>query len=76
MIISATIDLYSDPRALQQADTMDQWDTAKLAEVVATKLKGKLPPTDIVCKYFLDAIENSQYGWFWVSRHTAHARHA
>merc|ERR1719210_762108 len=22
--------------------------------------------TDIICKYFLDALENSKYGWFWV----------
>ena len=39
---------HSDPRAL---DSMDQWDTAKLEEVVGKKLaKGKLPPTDIICK--------------------------
>lgn len=59
------IDLYNDPRALQAQDTIDKWDTDKLAAVVGSKLKGKLPPTDIICKYFLDAIENSQYGWFW-----------
>ncbi|PQP92987.1 zinc finger CCCH domain-containing protein 11-like [Prunus yedoensis var. nudiflora] len=23
-------------------------------------------PTDIVCKYFLEAVEKKQYGWFWV----------
>lgn len=40
----AKIDLYSDPRHL---DSMDQWDTAKLEQVVGSKLKGKLPPTDI-----------------------------
>jgi len=25
----------------------------------------KMPPTEIVCKYFLDAIEQHKYGWFW-----------
>ncbi|XP_014248418.1 zinc finger CCCH domain-containing protein 15 homolog [Cimex lectularius] len=23
------------------------------------------PTTDIVCKYFLDAVEHNNYGWFW-----------
>lgn len=22
--------------------------------------------TDKVCKYFIDAVENQKYGWFWV----------
>merc|ERR1719464_916497 len=21
--------------------------------------------TDIICKHFLEAVENSKYGWFW-----------
>lgn len=45
-------------------DTMEQWDQEKLEEVVKSKA-GKQPPTDIVCKYFLEAIESSKYGWFW-----------
>lgn len=62
----AKIDVYSDPRAAKAADTMDTWDQAKLEEVVNTKLaKGRLPPTEIICKFFLDAIENGKYGWFW-----------
>lgn len=54
-----------------------RWDQSKLEEVVAKKLKGKLPPTTIVCKYFLDAIENSVYGWFWScpSGEDCHYRH-
>lgn len=43
---------------------MDKWDQKKLEEVVQSK-SGKQPPTDIVCKYFLEAIETSKYGWFW-----------
>ncbi|ORY98545.1 hypothetical protein BCR43DRAFT_487715 [Syncephalastrum racemosum] len=54
-------DVYSDARA---ADTMDTWDQKKLEEVVNSKA-GKQPPTDIVCKYFLEAIESNKYGWFW-----------
>ncbi|KAI9476395.1 MAG: hypothetical protein EXX96DRAFT_507587 [Benjaminiella poitrasii] len=54
-------DLYTDDRA---EDTMDKWDQKKLEEVVNSK-SGKQPPTDIVCKYFLEAIESSKYGWFW-----------
>jgi hypothetical protein len=46
---------------------MDDWDDDKLAEVVAKKHGAeKLSnATDIICKHFLDALENSKYGWFW-----------
>ena len=56
---------------------LSQWDQSKLEEVVGKKQKGSLPPTQIVCKYFLDAIENSQYGWFWQcpSGEDCHYRH-
>lgn len=52
-----------------EKDTMDNWDEKKLEEVVNKKhgeadlSKAK---TQIVCKFFLDAIENNKYGWFWV----------
>ncbi|KAH0621567.1 hypothetical protein JD844_023004 [Phrynosoma platyrhinos] len=48
---------------------MDNWDEKKLEEVVNKKhgeAEKKKPKTQIVCKYFLDAIENNKYGWFWV----------
>lgn len=46
---------------------MDKWDQAKLESVVTSKSKGgpAATTTDIVCKYFLEAIENQKYGWFW-----------
>jgi hypothetical protein len=47
---------------------MDDWDDAKLQEVVEKKHGENdrtQPKTDIICKYFLDALENSTYGWFW-----------
>ncbi|CAG00335.1 unnamed protein product, partial [Tetraodon nigroviridis] len=52
-----------------EKDTMENWDEKKLEEVVNKKhgeAEKKKPKTQIVCKHFLDAIENSKYGWFWV----------
>ncbi|XP_006011535.1 zinc finger CCCH domain-containing protein 15 [Latimeria chalumnae] len=52
-----------------EKDTMENWDEKKLEEVVNKKhgeAEKKKPKTQIVCKYFLDAIENNKYGWFWV----------
>jgi hypothetical protein len=60
------INLYSDKRdegGLEQ-DTMDTWDQDKLEHVV-TKKHGARTTTDIVCRFFLEAIENKKYGWFW-----------
>ncbi|GJP32805.1 hypothetical protein CLOM_g193 [Closterium sp. NIES-68] len=61
------IDLYSDQR--DDEDKMEDWDQAKLEQVVASKgaeYKNANKPTEIVCKHFLDAVEKKQYGWFWV----------
>lgn len=65
--------LYVDGRDEDlEKDTMDNWDEKKLEEVVNKKhgeaemKKAKSQQTQIVCKYFLDAIENNKYGWFWV----------
>merc|ERR1719397_1035764 len=45
---------------------MDEWDDDKLAEVVSKKHgTEKSNETDIICKHFLDAVENNKYGWFW-----------
>uniref|UniRef100_A0A3B3C8Y4 Zinc finger CCCH domain-containing protein 15 n=1 Tax=Oryzias melastigma TaxID=30732 RepID=A0A3B3C8Y4_ORYME len=62
--------VYVDERDEElEKDTMENWDEKKLEEVVnkkhgeADKKKAK---TQIVCKYFLEAIENNKYGWFWV----------
>ncbi|XP_030064931.1 zinc finger CCCH domain-containing protein 15 [Microcaecilia unicolor] len=52
-----------------EKDTMENWDEKKLEEVVNKKhgeAEKKKPKTQIVCKYFLDAIESNKYGWFWV----------
>jgi len=55
-------DIYTDARA---DDTMDKWDDAKLKSVVLSKHGNAKTTTDIVCKFFIDAIEESKYGYFW-----------
>lgn len=63
------------------AETMEDWDQETLEKVVASKGAEyqQNKPTDIVCKYFLDAVEKKQYGWFWVCPNggkDCHYRHA
>ncbi|XP_077437561.1 zinc finger CCCH domain-containing protein 15 isoform X1 [Vanacampus margaritifer] len=61
--------VYVDERDEElEKDTMDNWDEKKLEEVVNKKhgeAEKKKSKTQIVCKFFLDAIENNKYGWFW-----------
>jgi hypothetical protein len=67
------IDLFSDAReastseSTKEEDDMANWSAEKLAQVVDSKqdLANRNLPTKIVCKYFLEAIENNKYGWFW-----------
>ncbi len=74
---SLRIDLYADrreggpegaPPEEAKEDAIADWDQAKLEQVVKTKhgQEKKGTTTDIVCKFFLDAIEREQYGWFWI----------
>jgi len=50
----------------EKEDGMDDWDEEKLAEVVGKKHGAeKATATDIICKNFLEAVENNKYGWFW-----------
>eukprot|EP00008_Paramoeba_atlantica_P012336 CAMPEP_0201477752 /NCGR_PEP_ID=MMETSP0151_2-20130828/2724_1 /ASSEMBLY_ACC=CAM_ASM_000257 /TAXON_ID=200890 /ORGANISM="Paramoeba atlantica, Strain 621/1 / CCAP 1560/9" /LENGTH=415 /DNA_ID=CAMNT_0047858581 /DNA_START=64 /DNA_END=1311 /DNA_ORIENTATION=- len=62
------IDMYTDVRKDEkEKDTMDKWSQDQLEDVVRQK-QGKLNSnlqTNIVCKYFLEAIESQKYGWFW-----------
>eukprot|EP01121_Diplochlamys_sp_Union-15-3_P009507 TRINITY_DN2594_c0_g1_i1.p1 TRINITY_DN2594_c0_g1~~TRINITY_DN2594_c0_g1_i1.p1 ORF type:complete len:372 (-),score=100.06 TRINITY_DN2594_c0_g1_i1:63-1178(-) len=64
------IDMYSDPREeerkLKEADTMDKWDQTKLEQVINEKSKVKNQNVSLkICKYFLKAIVEQKYGWFW-----------
>lgn len=56
------LDVYTDKR---DEDTMDKWNDKKLEEVVLSKHGNPKTTTNIVCKYFLEAIEDKKYGWFW-----------
>ncbi|KAK1285886.1 Zinc finger CCCH domain-containing protein 11 [Acorus calamus] len=72
------IDLYSDKR---DEETMDDWDQETLEKVVESKKieYNQNKPTEIVCKFFLEAVEKRQYGWFWICPNggkDCHYRHA
>ncbi|XP_064646351.1 zinc finger CCCH domain-containing protein 15-like [Lineus longissimus] len=71
--------MYIDMR--EDEDNMDNWDEAKLEEVVNKKhgeTNKKMPTTTIICKFFLDAVEGNKYGWFWQCPNGAkcHYKHA
>ncbi len=62
------LDIYSDKRDKEdQDDNMEDWDQETLEKAIAQKhgSENLNRPTNIVCRYFLDAVEKRQYGWFW-----------
>ncbi|KAK7112415.1 zinc finger CCCH domain-containing protein 15-like [Littorina saxatilis] len=64
---SAKRSLYDEGGAKDE-DSMDNWDEATLNEVINKKhgeSEKDKPKTGIICKHFLEAVENSKYGWFW-----------
>jgi len=62
--------LYTDTRAEEEekkkTETSADWDEEKLKSVVMSKKGNQVTTTDKVCKYFIEAIEDGKYGWFWV----------
>lgn len=62
-------DLYTDGRAEEEekkkAETSADWDEEKLKSVVLSKKGNQKTSTDKVCKFFISAIEDGKYGWFW-----------
>ncbi|RDX57184.1 hypothetical protein OH76DRAFT_1368069 [Lentinus brumalis] len=70
--------LYEDSREDKLKDTMENWDEAKLRDVVMSKSGNPRTTTDIVCKFFIQAIETEKYGWFWEcpNGESCHYRHA
>ncbi len=66
--------LYTDSRDQEKEeeeerkkkDNIDDWDEEKLRQVVLSKHGNPKTTTDKVCKYFISAIEDQKYGWFWV----------
>ncbi|GAM20581.1 hypothetical protein SAMD00019534_037560 [Acytostelium subglobosum LB1] len=65
------LDIYTDRRGDEKvekkADNMETWDDDKLKKVIDNKrtTENKNLKTAIVCKFFLEAIEDRKYGWFW-----------
>ncbi|KAI1245430.1 hypothetical protein MGN70_012320 [Eutypa lata] len=61
--------LYTDGRAeeeeVKKKETSDDWDEEKLRKVVLSKKGNQVTTTDKVCKFFIEAIEDGKYGWFW-----------
>lgn len=61
---------------------MENWDEETLRDAVEKKhgaANKTKPPTDIICKFFLEALEQSKYGWFWECPNggpKCHYRHA
>ncbi|EWC45673.1 hypothetical protein DRE_05234 [Drechslerella stenobrocha 248] len=49
----------------EKQETSENWDEAKLREVVMSKHGNPKTTTDIVCRHFIKAIEDGKYGWFW-----------
>jgi len=77
---AAKKNIYSDARDDGKQEGMDDWDEDTLNDVI-NKRHGseKSNATDIICKYFLDAVENNKYGWFWQCPNgnaSCHYRHA
>ncbi|KAJ1338506.1 DRG family regulatory protein Tma46 [Microdochium nivale] len=62
------INLYSDSRGEEEEkkkETSADWDEEKLRNVVLSKKGNQQTTTDKVCKFFIEAIEDGKYGWFW-----------
>lgn len=62
--------LYTDTRTEEEekkkAETSADWDEEKLRSVVLSKKGNQVTTTDKVCKFFIEAIEDGKYGWFWI----------
>lgn len=62
-------DLYQDSRDQEreekEKDKMEDWDEEKLKTVIHSKHGNPRTTTDKVCKYFIQAVEEGKYGWFW-----------
>jgi hypothetical protein len=62
-------DLYQDTRDDEEEkkrnETSADWDEEKLKAVVLSKKGNQKTTTDKVCKFFIEAVEEGKYGWFW-----------
>ena len=58
-----TFDIYTDLRDAKKTLSAE-YEVNKIAEEKEKK-RGKLCQSNIVCKYFLDAVKKKVYGWKW-----------
>ncbi|PRW34000.1 zinc finger CCCH domain-containing 11 [Chlorella sorokiniana] len=61
-------DLFTDRRdGDEKEEGMEDWDQETLEKAIAQKhaAENKNRPTEIICKFFLEAVEKRLYGWFW-----------
>ncbi|TVY49945.1 Translation machinery-associated protein [Lachnellula occidentalis] len=62
-------DLYQDTREDEEVkkkqETNEDWDEEKLRAVVLSKKGNQKTSTEKVCKFFIEAVEEGKYGWFW-----------
>lgn len=57
--------IYEDTRDKEE-EGMNDWDQQTLEDVVNKKHGStNTNKTDIICKFFLEAVEKGLYGWFW-----------
>ncbi|KAH7320205.1 hypothetical protein B0I35DRAFT_408898 [Stachybotrys elegans] len=59
-------DMREDEDEKKKVETSADWDEEKLRSVVLSKKGNQRTTTDKVCKFFISAIEDGKYGWFWV----------
>lgn len=72
---SAKPDLYTDAREAAAmagedgtpAGTSEYTNQEQLERLIAKKHggSGMKPASDIVCKFFIEAVQDGKYGWFW-----------
>ncbi|KAL6700362.1 hypothetical protein J3F84DRAFT_357938 [Trichoderma pleuroticola] len=62
--------LYTDVRQEEEEkkkeETSADWTEEQLLKVVLSKKGNQKTTTDKVCKFFIQAIEDGKYGWFWI----------
>lgn len=61
---AAKINLYQDQRD-KNDEAAEGWDDARLAEITESHEPGAKATTGRICNYFMDAVEQHKYGWFW-----------
>lgn len=65
-------DLYADTRKEEEEkekkkeETSADWSEEQLLKVITSKKGNQRTSTEKVCKFFVTAIEDGKYGWFWI----------